>query len=158
MDTLKDLLTALAINRQQAEQLRIKRSKLDEEIEQSFLGRELERTSQSLNDTTLKMAELEATIKSQAYLEWSQLENKEEVKHPWPGIDVKHFDIVKIIDEKKALAWAVQNMPSALKLNVSTLEKGVKALELDFIEKTDEYKVQIASNLGGYLDDKDTAS
>lgn len=157
METLSELLRALAINRQQAEELRIKRSKLDDEIEQSFLGRELERTQQLLNDVTLATAQLESTIRSQAYLEWLELPDHLENKHPFPGIEVKHFETqIKVLDIKKALTWAVENMPSAVKLDVKTLEKGVKALELDFIEKSEEYKVQIASKLDEYLDDKNT--
>ena len=151
MDTLKDLLTQLARKRQEAIDLGIKADKIAEEIATSVIGLTLSETEARQKDAKAEVAQLEQTIKSQAYLEWLQLPDHAENKHPFPGIDVKRFEIVKVIDEKKALAWAVQNMPSALKLNTSTLEKGVKALELDFIEKGEEFRVQIASNLDEYL-------
>lgn len=72
-------------------------------------------------------------------------------KKPVHGIEIKEFSVIKVLDEKKALIWASQNAPSILKLDQTKFKKAVENLELDFVEKSVEYRGQIASDLSEYL-------
>ena len=55
-----------------------------------------------------------------------------------------------MLDEKQAKQWAAENAPGIVTLNKSKFNKVVKELELDFVVKDEEYKVQIASDLSEY--------
>lgn len=73
-------------------------------------------------------------------------------RKPVDGVEIKQFDVVDILDEKKAKAWASINMPNALTLKTSELNKVLKGgLEVDWAKVEPEYRVQLATDLRQYL-------
>lgn len=69
-----------------------------------------------------------------------------ENRHPNPYVTVKEFDVVSIIDEPAAKAWASINAPEMLTLS-SKFAGVVKKLTLPFLNKKTEYHAQIDSDL-----------
>jgi len=73
-------------------------------------------------------------------------------RKPVLGAEVKMFATVKITDERAAMGWAIQHVPSAISLDQKKFGAAVKNLELPFIEVGEEPHGQIASDLSTYLD------
>jgi hypothetical protein len=89
------------------------------------------------------VGDLEYEVRKLAVEEYDLTKNK----HPHPKVEIKLFDNITITDEKTALKWAVENDPSALKLDAKKLAKDAGNLELAFISKTEEPRAQIATKL-----------
>lgn len=94
-------------------------------------------------------AELRTAIRELAY-DLSKVTDFEN-RAPADGVKIKHFDIVTITDEKVAKVWLANNAPSCLSIKKSDAERILKALELDFVTKSEEFRVEIATDLSGYL-------
>jgi len=76
-----------------------------------------------------------------------------ENKKPISGVQVKTFKTIEITDEKQAKLWAATNAPSTIKLNEPAFGKAVSALELEFVKKGEENRVQVSSDLSEYLNE-----
>lgn len=134
LDELKDLRKAESFNKDEIDSLL-------EAVKQSpdYL-----RAQEILTNTKQAIAALEAEIKSagvQAYTETGE-------KKVFPGVNVKVFKAVKIIDEKAMREWTVKNLPDALVPDTEKLKKYAKEIApVDGIQITEEPRAEIASKL-----------
>ena len=94
---------------------------------------------------------LEENIRSDAVM-LSAFTNYEDRK-PVSCVEVKEFTIVNITDERIAKIWAAQNAPDALSIKKAPFNKIAKVMNLDFVDKSTEYRAQVSSNLSEYLDE-----
>ena len=72
-------------------------------------------------------------------------------KHPYPGVEIKTFTVITVTDQKAAVKWAGENAPACVKLDEVKFKKVAEALDLPFVSKSTENRVQIASDLSYYL-------
>jgi membrane-bound lytic murein transglycosylase MltF len=119
-------------------------SEKKEMIEATDLWKEYTEVRASLTEAQVVVSVLEGEIKKIAVEEYDLTKNK----RPHPSVEIKLFDDITITDEKAALKWAVENDPSALKLDAKKLAKDAGSLELDFLDKKKEPRAQIATKLG----------
>ena len=94
---------------------------------------------------------LEENIRSDAVM-LSAFTNYEDRK-PVSCVEVKEFTIVNITDERIAKIWVAQNAPDALSIKKAPFNKIAKVMNLDFVDKSKEYRAQVSSNLSEYLDE-----
>lgn len=78
----------------------------------------------------------------------------DETKKKGPGVTVKIFTTVEIIDEGAALQWCKQNFTPALKLNTAMFEKAAKAgtIPAELAKVDTEPRAQIDSDLSKFLE------
>ncbi len=70
-----------------------------------------------------------------------------EITKPYDCIQIKKFQVVHVLDERQAIEWAAENALQVLSLKKAPFNKIAKVLDLDFVQKTTEYRAQIASDL-----------
>jgi len=117
-----------------------------------------------LNDTKVVLnmlkqhqAELEQQIKHDAEVEF--IRNHLENTKPYEGIQIKQFQVVRILDEREAIRWAGENAPGALSIKTAQFNKIAKALDgLEFVKIDKEYRAQIASDLSMYENNQTSTS
>ena len=81
------------------------------------------------------------------------IDGGKENTQPYDGVQVKKFQVVRILDERAAKKWAGENAPGALSIKTAQFNKIAKALDsLNFIEIDIEYRAQIATDLSMYED------
>jgi len=140
---MNELLLQLKIARNAVKNHADHITKIEEEISNTELGIELIDYQRKKLGSFEAVTRLENQIRELGIAKY--LENQD--KHPHPKVEIKIFTNVEVINQEKALKWAVDNDPSAVKLNANKLAKDAGKLELDFLKKTEEPRAQIASNL-----------
>jgi hypothetical protein len=145
--TLKDdLVSALEnvrIERQLQEQYKTEANELARQLAETELGQKLARVREQKDLSSSLLTKYENSVREIAL----ELYDVDKDKHPDPHVEIKLFTSVTVSDEKKALKWAVENDPSAVKLDAKKLAKDAGSLELDFLTKTEEPRAQISSKL-----------
>ena len=145
--TLKDdLVSALEnvrIERQLQEQYKTKIDELTKQLAETELGQKLTGFKDQKDLSSRLLENYEDRVRKIALV----LYDTDNDKHPDPHVEIKLFTSVTVSDEKKALKWAVENDPSAVKLDAKKLAKDAGSLELDFLTKTEEPRAQISSKL-----------
>jgi len=139
-------LELLAYERQKLSRLKATEKTLQEALEQTEEYRKLQEAKANTKIMSDEVDRVEELIRSIAYDRFVSDHNK----NPVDGIKIKEFSTITILDENEAKRWATENAPSIVTLNKSKFNSAVKALELPFVEKGIEYKVQIASDLSIY--------
>lgn len=143
---ITDKLKELAQYRSDAQSQKGLVEKLQKKLELTEEWISLQEEKEQLKGLSVVVEQLEEEVRDLAH---SLFDGQN--KKPFIGIEIKEFSVVKVLDEKRALVWASQNAPSILKLDQTKFKKAVENLELDFVEKGVEYRVQIASDLSEYL-------
>jgi hypothetical protein len=154
---MENNLRQLSINRKKVLSLK--------EMEKTF-QKSLEQTPQYVNLQQLKdkikalqtaIGYQEDEIKEQAVSEFRSSRDKN--TKPYDGIQIKNFQVVRMLDDKAAKEWAATNAPNVLSIKKSPFNKIAKALDgLEFVEIHNEYRAQIASDLSMYEDNPDTST
>ena len=108
----------------------------------------LKETNEFIKNTGSEIDMLEKEIKEESVLIFDGVN-----RNPFPGIQIKEFHPVSILNMVQAFQWASQNAPFTLKLDEIKFKKAVENLELIFIEKKTEYRGQIDSDLSVLLDE-----
>lgn len=115
----------------------------EEEISQTVLGKRAQESNLAIATLKEKTQEIEEKIRNLVKWQYEDDGNK----RPHQKVEVKIFNVVEITDEREAVAWASKNDPSAITLNVKKFTSDVKNLDLPFLSKREEPRVQIASDL-----------
>ena len=151
-------LKELAIARSQLAQLQSNLDNEQEALEQTDAYLAVQETEEAIKMMRGDVSRLEKGIKLEVEIEFVRtgLENKK----PYDGIQIKKFQVVHILDEKEAIAWAGVNAPQVLSLRKAPFNKIAKVLDLSFVEIDTEYRAQIASDLSIYedTDESDTTT
>jgi len=148
-------LELLAYERQRLARLQLEYDSKKEYLEQTMAYKEVQDAQDLVKIAKDEVSRVEELIRSVAYEQFVSDQNT----NPFDGIKIKKFSIVRILDENEAKRWATENAPSIVSLNKSKFNRAVKELELPFIQKDNEYRVQIASDLSIYENiDGDTSS
>ena len=142
----KSDLELLAYERQKLARLKEDLAKKQEYLEATMAYKEVQEARDNVKIMEDEVGRVEDLIRFIVLEEFPSHGNKK----PYDGIQVKEFSTITIIDENAAKRWATENAPSIVTLNKSKFNSAVKALELPFVEKGIEYKVQIASDLSIY--------
>ena len=150
----KSDLELLAYNRQKLSRIKATEKTLQEALEQTEEYRKLQEFKSLTKIMADEVERVEELIRSIAYEQFVSDQNK----NPCDGIKIKEFSTITITDENAAKRWATENAPSIVTLNKSKFNSAVKALELPFVEKGIEYKVQIASDLSIYENPEGSSS
>lgn len=100
-----------------------------------------------------EIKKLEDDIRQEALM-ISQTSNFE-IRHPIDGVEIKKFLLITIKpnQEQTAKIWLAQNAPDLLTINNSKFTKAVENLQLPWIDKSDDYRGQIATDLSKYADE-----
>jgi len=150
---MEEKLMELAITRNKVNRVGQEVKDLETQLEESALGKLLNDTKVVLNMLKQHQAELEQQIKHDAEVEF--VRNHLENTKPYEGIQIKQFQVVRILDEREAIRWAGENAPGALSIKTAQFNKIAKALDgLEFVKIDKEYRAQIASDLSMYEGDK----
>ncbi|MFN3077717.1 MAG: hypothetical protein ABT940_12735 [Alphaproteobacteria bacterium] len=72
-------------------------------------------------------------------------------KQPHPAVTVKLFDVLSY-ENGRALAYCINHLPTALKLDKAAFERAAKAIPMGFVTVTKEPRAQIAGDLSAYLE------
>lgn len=141
-------LYLLASERKTLARLKETASDLQEKLEQTQEYKALQDAQDNAKLMTTEVSRVEAEIKDSVEKEFvrTRLENTK----PYDGIEIKKFGVVHILDERQAITWAATNAPQVLSLKQAPFNKIAKVLDLDFVQKTTEYRAQIASDLSMY--------
>jgi len=146
---MEEKLMELAITRNKVNRVDQEVKDLETQLEESALGKLLNDTKVVLNMLKQYQAELEQQIKHDAEVEF--VRNHLENTKPYEGIQIKQFQVVRILDEREAIRWAGENAPGALSIKTAQFNKIAKALDgLEFVKIDKEYRAQIASDLSMY--------
>jgi len=151
METI-EYIKELAIGRIKLAEEKARVKDLEAEWEQSDLYQKYQEAKSHLAIKEAAIRGLEEGIKQRALSEFIK-GGLEETK-PYDGVQVKKFQVVRILDERAAKAWAGENAPGSLSIRQSQFNKIAKALDsLNFIEIDTEWRVQIATDLSMYEGD-----
>jgi hypothetical protein len=152
METI-EYIRDLALGRIELAEEKARVKDLEAEMEQSDAYHKLEEARNHLRLKEAAIRGLEEGIKDRVKTEFIQ-GGLEDTK-PYEGIQVKKFQVVRILDERAAKEWAGENAPGALSIKTSQFNKIAKALDaLDFLEIDTEWRAQIASDLSMYEGDE----
>ncbi len=152
METI-DYLKELALNRTKLLHMDAEVYDAQKELEQSEPYLQLQERKEALKVLRARVDGLAGGIKDRVETEFNLSADKN--TKPYDGIQIKKFQVVTIIDERKAKAWAGNNAPGTLSIKKAQFNKVAKALDsLEFVKIEDEYRVQIASNLSMYEGDE----
>lgn len=143
---MKDNLELLAYERQKLARLKDELSKKQDYLEATMAYKEVQEARDNVKIMEEEVSRVEELIRSVILEEFPSHNNKK----PYDGIQIKEFSTITILDENAAKQWATVNAPSIVTLNKSKFNSAVKELELPFVQKGIEYKVQIASDLSMY--------
>jgi len=150
---MEERLKELAITRNKVERLKEQVQDIEDRISMTQWGKQLREAEEALNTLKLHQADLEQQIKHDAEVEF--VHNHLENTKPYEGIQIKQFQVVRILDERAAKRWAGENAPGALSIKTAQFNKIAKALDgLEFVKIDKEYRAQIASDLSMYEGDK----
>lgn len=148
MTIITDKLMHLAQKRAELEGQKEIVKRTQERLENSMLWKDLQLEIDIRKHLETETSELEALIKQEAVAAFDGN------KHPLTGIEIKSFSVVTITDQKSALKWIAENAPTCLKIDEGKFKKIADTLELPFVDKKDENRAQIASDLSSYLENK----
>lgn len=101
---------------------------------------------EAVSQKAAEVAEIEVAIRLAAQEAYVNTGDKH--PHPAVGIRVQH---VLHYDADKALEWARQHYPEALKLDVSKFEKVARAMELDWVQDEEVPQATIARDLSAFI-------
>ena len=105
-----------------------------------------EQRVQYLKAAQADVADAEAEARKQALAAYEETGDKA----PHPAVKVKMYTAL-CYNLDKALDYAREHLPQALKLDKRTFEKAAKVLELDFVDIVQEPRAILARDLGEYL-------
>jgi len=146
MTTLQEKLKKLAKMRIIMNDSKESQKHWQQEVEKTNEFFMLKETNEFIKNTGSEIDILEKEIKEESVLIFDGVN-----RNPFPGIQIKEFHPVSILNMVQAFQWASQNAPSTLKLDETKFKKAVENLELTFIEKKTEYRGQIDSDLSALL-------
>ena len=139
-------LELLAYERQRLARLKDDLSKKQEYLEATMAYKEVQDAQDLVKLAQSEVSRVEELIRDGALVQY----RSDGEKNPIDGIKIKEFSIIRILDENEAKRWATENAPGIVTLNKTKFNKAVKELELNFVQKDKEYRVQIASDLSEY--------
>ncbi len=145
---IKEDLHFLAIRRKKLNKQKLAEKDLKERLESSPEYLALNALQRDMGYTKDDIGRVELQIKNNVTHEFIQ--TGLEITKPYDGIQIKKFQVVHVLDEKEAIAWAGVNAPQVLSLRKAPFNKIAKVLDLSFVEINTEYRAQIASELSMY--------
>ena len=113
-----------------------------EAVAETAWGKESQRVKAALSDVSAEIAEADQLLRGLALDVFNATDNK----HPHPAVTVKMFIVLRY-DPDKALDFARDHLPKALKLDKRTFERAAKAIEPDFVTIAKEPKATIDKDL-----------
>lgn len=149
METI-DYLKELANNRIKLARVKAEVKDLETDLEQTDAFRKLESHREVLRILEAHVNGLESGIKNRVETEFVRAGLKN--NKPYDGVQVKKFQVVHILSEREAMRWASENAPGALSIKTAQFNKIAKAVDLDFVNISTEWRAQIASDLSMYED------
>lgn len=151
METI-DYLHELAVSRVALALFKAQVKDLETQLEESELGVKLQEAQKNLKMLSAAQAGLEKGLKTRIETEF--VRNHLENTKPYEGVQIKQFQVVRILDEREAKRWAGENAPGALSIKTAQFNKIAKAIDgLNFVKIDKEYRAQIASDLSMYEGD-----
>ena len=152
MDTI-EFIKELALERIKLAMVKAEVKDLQTALEQSQEYQDLQARKTALNVLDAHVKGLEGGIKDRVETAFRLSADKNTKPHE--GVQVKKFQVVRILDERAAKEWAGENAPGALSIKTSQFNKIAKALDaLDFLEIDTEWRAQIATDLSMYEGDE----
>ena len=145
---MKEKLYRLFHQRQEVKKWESEVDDAQKVLETTLEYKNLQYLKEAVHGAKTKIEEAEEFIKETTVKDFIHFGLKN--TKPYDGIQIKKFDVVHLLDERQAITWAATNAPQVLSLKQTPFNKIAKVLDLDFVQKTTEYRAQIASDLGMY--------
>jgi len=146
MSGLTELVTELAKERQALQELQADGEGLAQQVAATPLGQLLEQNRELVRVSRELVNRLEADVKAAALAAFQQ----DLGRHPHPAVTVKIYQVLQY-EEGKAIAYAREHLPEVLTLDRTAFEKIAKVVRFDFVERQNEPRATIATDLGAYV-------
>ena len=117
-------------------------------LDNSFQAEHLRAGQDRLRQVKSQIAEVAKIVREKAVTTFRETKNK----HPHPAVTVALYTVLRY-PAAKALAWACEHLPAAVKLIKAKFEKVAKEAELPWVTISKEPRAKIASDLSKYLED-----